>query len=173
MLLRDATEADLPALLDIHNNAVRTLAAVWSAQEDSFEDRQNWFRERKAADFPIIVMEDEAGDVVAYGSYGRFRGRDGYDLTIEHSVYVAPKAQGNGIGKTILQELIEIAKRQGYHVLVGAIDGGNAASIGLHKAFGFEEVGHMPQVGKKFGRWLDLALLTLILDDRDVPPADK
>ncbi|ADZ72147.1 GNAT family N-acetyltransferase [Polymorphum gilvum] len=171
MHLRDATAADLPALLAIHNDAVRTLKAIWTDKTETLEDRRTWFDGRRAAGFPVIVAEDAAGRVVGYGSYGPFRAKDGYRLTLEHSVYVDPATQGRGVGKALLKRLIELARADGYHVLVGAIDGENETSIALHRQFGFETVGRMPQVGIKFGQWLDLVLMTLVLDNRSEPPS--
>ncbi|MBD1544820.1 GNAT family N-acetyltransferase [Roseibium aggregatum] len=167
--LRNATSADLPALLDIHNDAVRTLKAIWTDKLDTLEDRRAWFDARKDAGLPVIVAETEDGTVAGYGSFGPFRAKEGYRLTMEHSIYVAPEARGKGIGKALLVRLIDMARADGYHVLVGAIDGENTASIALHRQLGFEITGRMPQVGIKFGQWLDLVLMTLVLDERPAP----
>ena len=169
MKIRNATSADLPALLDIHNDAVRTLKAIWTDKLDTLEDRRAWFDGRKAAGLPVIVAETEDGAVAGYGSFGPFRAKEGYRLTMEHSIYVAPDARGKGIGKALLLRLIDLARADGCHVLVGAVDGENAASVALHQKCGFEITGRLPQVGMKFGQWLDLVLMTLVLDDRPVP----
>ncbi|MBD8892383.1 N-acetyltransferase [Labrenzia suaedae] len=171
MLLRDGTEEDLPALLEIHNDAVRTLKAIWTDRQETLESRRDWFRSRKSAGLPVIVAEDESGQVVGYGSFGPYREKEGYRLTVEHSVYVLPQARGLGAGRLLLERLIELARGQGYHVLVAAIDGENGGSIALHEKCGFKVVGRLPQVGMKFGDWLDLVLMTLVLDDHANPPA--
>jgi L-amino acid N-acyltransferase YncA len=170
MHIRSATFADLPALLDIHNDAVRTLKAIWTDKLDTLEDRRAWFDGRKAAGLPVIVAETEDGTIAGYGSYGPFRAKEGYRLTMEHSIYVAPGARGKGVGKALLVRLIEQARADGCHVLVGAVDGENAASVALHQTCGFEITGRLPQVGMKFGQWLDLLVMTRVLDDRPVPP---
>ncbi len=103
--------------------------------------------------------------VLGYASFGPWRAFDGFRHTVEHSVYVHPDRHGQGIGKALMQALIERAKALNKHVMVAAIEAGNTASIGLHQQLGFEQTGLMPQVGTKFGRWLDLAFLQLHLDD--------
>jgi phosphinothricin acetyltransferase len=171
MLLRPATLDDVPALLDIHNDAVRRLAAIWTDKQETLAERQAWFTGRTGAGLPVIVAVDDAGTILGYGSYGPFRAKEGYRLTMEHSVYVTEAAQGRGVGKALMQRLITKAKASGVHVLVGAIDAENATSIALHERLGFETTGRLPQVGFKFGRWLDLVFMTLILDNAPAPAA--
>ncbi|MFS8184256.1 N-acetyltransferase family protein [Pseudovibrio denitrificans] len=171
MKLRHATKSDLPTLLEIHNDAVKTLAAIWTDTLETLEDRKTWFDKRIAGGFPIIVAEDENGDVLGYGSYGSFREKSGYDKTVEHSVYVTPQSRGNGAGSVLLERLIELAKQDDRHVLIGAIDSENKGSIRLHERYGFKITGELPQVGFKFDRWLDLTLMTLILNNDEAPAA--
>ena len=168
MLVRDATAADLAAILPIHNQAVRETTAIWRTVESDMADRETWLTGRAAAGFPVLVAEIN-GAVAGYGSYGDFRTGQGYHLTVEHSVYVAQGAQGRGVGRALLAALIERAQGQGRHAMIAGIEAGNAASIGLHISLGFVEVGRLPQVGAKFGRWLDLVLLQLTLDARAAP----
>lgn len=171
MHLRPAEDRDLPALLAIHNHAVRELTAAWTTIEDTLDDRRLWLEGRRADGLPVLVAVDEADQVLGYGTYGAFRARPGYRLTAEHSVYVATQAQGRGIGKTLMLALIDRARAEGYHVLVGAVDSSNEASLALHASLGFDVSCRLPQVGHKFGRWLDLVLASLVLDDRELPPA--
>ena len=170
MIIRDATEADLPALLDIHNDAIRTLDAIWLEKEESYEGRKKWFEDRKAAGFPIVVAVDDDHKVLGYGSYGTYRGREGYRATIEHSVYLYPAARGKGAGKALLTWLIEKARADGFHAMVAVIDASNTVSIDMHRRFGFEggyEV--LRQTGQKNGRWLNQVQMVLLLDDRPAP----
>jgi len=102
--------------------------------------------------------------LLGFASYGPFRAFAAYQYTVEHSLYVAANHRWHGLGKVLLKELIERARRQQYHVLVGGIDSANAASIALHLGFGFKHVATMPEVGFKFNRWLDLCFYQLILD---------
>lgn len=116
----------------------------------------------------MLVLE-EGAKVVGYASYGPFRAFDGYRGTVEHSVYVRTDLRGGGRGRALLSALILRARAQGLHVMVAAIEAENNASIILHQRLGFAAVGLMPQVGQKFGRWLDLLLMQLRLDDRPQP----
>ena len=110
-----------------------------------------------------------ADDVLGYASFGPWRPHDGYRHTAEHSVYVRGDQRGRGLGEALLRALITRAQSAGIHVIVGAIEAGNTGSIRLHEKLGFAHIGTMPRVGMKFGRWLDLALLQLTLDDRPNP----
>lgn len=122
----------------------------------------------EAPDTPTARGEND-GAVLGYAAYGEWRAFDGYRLSAEHSVYVRKDARGRGVGAALLRELVARARAAGLHVLVAAISGDNAGSIRLHERLGFVRVGRMPEVGAKFGRWLDLELLQLVLDDRRRP----
>ncbi|QIG80731.1 GNAT family N-acetyltransferase [Stakelama tenebrarum] len=167
--LRDATPDDLPAILAIYNDAVANTTAIWNETIVDLDNRRAWMAERNAAGFPVLVAETE-GQVAGYATYGLWRPHDGFRHTVEHSVYVAADARGQGFGEALLRALIERARSDGLHVMVGAIDASNAGSIALHRKLGFEGAGVVPQVGAKFGRWLDLAFLALRLDDQPEPP---
>jgi len=106
---------------------------------------------------------DEDGTLMGFGSYGPFRPHAAYQHTVEHSIYVDARFRGRGLGKELLNRLIERATQQGYHMMIGVIDAENAGSIALHAKAGFEPCGHIREAGFKFGRWLDLALYQLIL----------
>jgi phosphinothricin acetyltransferase len=162
MIVRDATEADLPTILAITNDAIANSVALWTLTPLTLEARRNWFRDRLARDFPVLVAGD-AGEVLGFASYGEFRPYEGFKHSVEHSVYVDPAAQGRGVGRALLSALVGHATTHGKHVMIGGIEANNAASIGLHAAFGFTEVGRMPQVGRKFERWLDLVFMQKIL----------
>ncbi|MFE3838726.1 GNAT family N-acetyltransferase [Pseudogemmobacter sonorensis] len=111
-----------------------------------------------------------SGPVVAgYAAFGPWRAFDGYRATVEHSVYVDPAFRGRGLARALMQALIAEARAQGRHVMVAAIEAGNAPSIALHRSLGFGHEALMPEVGQKFGRWLDLLFMELRLDDREAP----
>ncbi|MBG6524031.1 L-methionine sulfoximine N-acetyltransferase [Pseudomonas aeruginosa] len=161
--IRDAGVADLPGILAIYNDAVGNTTAIWNETPVDLANRQAWFDTRARQGHPILVASDAAGEVLGYASYGDWRPFEGFRGTVEHSVYVRDDQRGKGLGVQLLQALIERARAQGLHVMVAAIESGNAASIGLHRRLGFEISGQMPQVGQKFGRWLDLTFMQLNL----------
>lgn len=163
-VVRDADEADLGRIVEILNVAIVETTAVWSLDPVSLEQRRRWLAERRARRFPVLVAESE-GDVVGFGSFGDFRAWEGYAQTVEHSIYVDARARRQGIGRALLAALIERAREAGKHVMVGGIEAENHASIALHERLGFVEVGRMPQVGRKFGRWLDLVFMQLLFAD--------
>lgn len=156
--IRDATEADLPAILAITNQAITQTVAVWSIVPATLATRHAWFQDRAARGFPVLVAEAD-GAVIGFASFGDFRPWDGYAHSVEHSLYVAPAAQGRGAGKALLAALIGRATALGKHVMIGGIEAGNAASIGLHRSTGFVEAGTLREVGRKFDRWLDLLFM--------------
>ncbi|MCO6177508.1 GNAT family N-acetyltransferase [Ciceribacter sp. RN22] len=162
ILIRNATEADLAAIRDIYNDAVEHTTAIWNDQLIDVENRRAWLELRRARGFPVLVAEVD-GKVAGYASYGDWRAFDGYRHTVEHSVYVHKDARGGGIGKALMKALIERAREGRVHVMIAAIEAGNTASIRLHESLGFRLVGIHEEVGTKFGRWLDLAMMELKL----------
>jgi len=162
MQVRDARAADAEAIAAIYNDAVLNTTAIWNDVTVDAGDRAEWIAQRQGSGFPVLVATD-GGDVVGYATYGSFRPHDGFRHTVEHSVYVRGDQRGSGIGGTLMAQLIERARENGVHVMVAAIESGNAGSLRLHERFGFVETGRMPEVGTKFGRWLDLVLLQLML----------
>ena len=172
--IRDAVHADLPAIREIYNDAVLNTTAIWNEQAVDLGNRQTWFSARQAQAYPILVIVDRNDAVLGYASFGDWRPFDGFRHTVEHSVYVRSDQRGNGLGPQLMTTLIERAKTCGKHVMVAAIESGNAASIRLHERAGFSITGQMQQVGTKFGRWLDLTFMQLTLDPGAQPPdADK
>ncbi|MFB7878898.1 MULTISPECIES: GNAT family N-acetyltransferase [unclassified Nocardia] len=159
MLIREADKDDLPAVLVIHNTNIAESTAIWDTDEVDLDDRLTWFADRAAADMPILIAEID-GEVAGYASYGRWRPKSGYRFTVENSVYVDSRFQRRGVATALLTALIERAAESGrVHVMVAAIESGNTGSITLHERFGFHTVGELPEVGHKFGRWMDLTLM--------------
>lgn len=163
MHIRNAAETDLRAICDIYNDAVANTTAIWNETLVDIANRAAWLKARNAAGFPVLVALSDADDVVGYASFGEWRAFDGYRHTVEHSVYVRRDQRGAGIGGALMLTLIERAEALGKHVMVAGIESGNHASIRLHERLGFEQTGHMREVGTKFGRWLDLTFMQLIL----------
>jgi phosphinothricin acetyltransferase len=160
--IRDATEADLGGILAITNDAILNTTAIWTLSPATLEARQAWYAQRRAKGFPVIVADD-GGRVAGFGSFGDFRAFEGYLHTVEHSVYVAQEMRRRGIGRLLLQELIRLAIASNKHAMIGGIEARNVASIELHKQMGFEHVGCLPEVGRKFDRWLDLVFMQRLL----------
>lgn len=166
LIVRDATPADLTAVLAIYNDAVANTTAIWNDNLVDLANRQAWFDLRADQGYPILVAENASGEVVGYSSFGDWRPFDGFRHTVEHSVYVRNDQRGQGIGPRLMTVLIERARACDKHVMVAAIESGNLASIRLHERLGFLTTGQMPQVGTKFGRWLDLTFMQLMLEQR-------
>lgn len=166
--IRQATEQDLPAILAIYNDAIRTTTAVYDYQPHTLAMRQAWYDAKVADGWPVFVADD-AGMVVGFSSLGPFRAWAAYKYTVENSVYVSADRRGHGIGKLLLPPLIDAARRMEMHAIIAGIDAANVASYRLHQSFGFVEVAHFREVGYKFGRWLDLKFLELLLETPRTP----
>lgn len=170
MSIRYAVKEDCAAIAAIYNHAVINTAAIWNDQTVDADNRIAWFEARALLGYPVIVSEED-GVVTGYASFGDWRAFDGFRHTVEHSVYVHPDHQGKGLGLALMVRLIEEARRIGKHVMVAGIEAQNQGSIHLHQKLGFTITGQMPQVGTKFGRWLDLTFMQLQLDNRSDPDA--
>ena len=164
--VRPAHRDDVPAILEIYNGAVLHTTASYDLEPVTLESRLEWFGQKEEGGWPVLVAE-EGGEVVGFATFGPFRSKAGYDGTAEHSVYIREDVRGGGLGMALMAPLIAEARRMGLHVLVGGIDADNAGSLRFHERFGFVPVAHMPQVGRKFGRWLDLVFVQLILDGEE------
>ena len=162
VILRPATTKDLEKILDIVNHSILHTTANYNYDIQTIDIQTKWFEDKTAKNLPIVFSELEV-EVVGFGSYVQFREKIGYQYTIEHSVYVVDTIIGKGIGSKLLLELIRLAKEQGYHVMIGAIDADNAGSIAFHERFGFVATGTIREVGYKFDHWLDLVFMQLIL----------
>ncbi|MBU6499273.1 MAG: GNAT family N-acetyltransferase [Rhodospirillales bacterium] len=165
--IRDATIADLPGILAIYNDVVRTSTAVYSEQEATLEDRRAWFDQRIGQGYPALAAEDSSdGSVLGFATFGDFRPSPGYRHTVEHSVHVRADARGRGLGARLVEPLFGRAVSLCKHVMIAGIDAANPASLRLHEKLGFEHAGTLREVGTKFGRWLDLVFMQRFLDGR-------
>ena len=162
-IIRPALDGDLAAILAIHNHAVLYETSIWNDTPVDIEDRRKWRQARVEKGYPVLVAEDR-GHVLGFGTLGDFRPFEGYRFTVEHSVYVHPGARRSGIGTLLLTSLIEEARAMGKHMMLAGIAADNAASIALHAGLGFTETGRMPEAGYKFGRWLDLVFMQKLLE---------
>jgi phosphinothricin acetyltransferase len=165
--IRSAHALDAPAIASLLNALLATTTVEWTDTPHTTESVEGWLEEHET----VIVAED-GGEVVGVAAYGWFRDaveRPGYRFTVENTVHVRQDHWGGGLGRRLMHALIEDARASGKHAMVAAVDGENEASVRFHERLGFVEVARMPETGAKFGRWLDLVLLQLMLDDRATP----
>ena len=167
-LIRFATDEDRAAMQEIFNREVERSTASWQWAPLSNEDWGQWFEEH-TRDHHVLLVAEVGGRVVGFAGYGAFRTKDGYISTVEDSVFLEEDHRGKGLGTRLLTRLLAEARARGVHSMVAAVTSENQASIHLHTSLGFRQAGYLPQVGHKFGRWLDLVLLQAILDDRPTP----
>ncbi|MCG7585703.1 GNAT family N-acetyltransferase [Photobacterium sp. OFAV2-7] len=151
-------------ILTILNDAIINSTALYDYKPRTMDNMVSWFNTKEKADYPVIGAIDEHGQLMGFASYGRFREQPAFKYTVEHSVYLHPDFRGRGVGKALMKELIERARQQHYHVIIGAIDLENEGSIYLHQKLGFTHSGTIHQAGFKFGRWLDLGFYQLVLN---------
>ncbi len=157
------------AIRSIFNEAIVNSMALYDYKPRSAEMIQAWFETKAKGNFPVIGAVGDDGELMGFASCGTFRAFPAYKYTVEHSVYVDVRFRGQGVGRRLLEEIIQAARRQDIHVLVGGIDATNTASIALHERLGFVHCGTIRQAGFKFGRWLDLAFYQLILETPSKP----
>jgi L-amino acid N-acyltransferase YncA len=168
VIIRDATDADMPVVRNIYNSTIPTTTGAWTESLQTLQQRRAWFRDQQRGHYPVLVA-DRDGTVVGFTAYESFRGSGkwpGYRYTVEHTIHVECSHWGSGIGRELLETLISRASGAGLHVMVAAVDSQNLDSIRFHERLGFIEVARMPQVGRKFDRWLDLVLMQRVLDDQ-------
>ena len=169
--IRQARETDVPGILEIYNDAILTTTALYTYDPFTLDMMQQWFAEKNAKNLPVFVAAHE-NEVAGFASYGPFRPWPAYKYSVEHSIYVHKAQRGKGIAKKLLRTLIDHANAADLHTIVAGIDSENDVSINLHKQFGFKETGQITQVGYKFGRWLDLVFMQLILEN-NLQPNEK
>ena len=159
--IRPATVVDLPAVSAIYNHSVHTSTCTFALEPETLAEREAWFAGRTAA-HPVIVAE-AGGEVVAWASLSAWNKRCGYATTVEWSVYVRQDWHRRGLASALLTELVRLAKGAGHHTIIGGVSADQTASLELHRRHGFVEVAHLREVGFKFGRWLDVIYLQLML----------
>lgn len=162
LTIRRAELTDLDAITAIYNEAITTTTATFDLEPKSREDRLEWFRNHDDR-HPILVADLE-GDVVGWACLSRWSPRAAYNDTAETSFYVKEEQRGKGIGRKLKAAIINAARRLGFHTLIAGVAEGSDASLHLNKSFGFEVIGTFKQVGRKFGKLLDVTYLQKILD---------
>ena len=163
MKIRPATFADIPAITRIYAHAVKTGTASFELEAPNEEEMRGRMKAVLDSKFPYFVAEID-GEIAGYAYASFYRTRPAYRFTVEDSVYVAADMQRRGIGRTLLEKLIAACTALGFRQMIAVIgDSGQAASIGMHRACGFEDAGNLRNIGWKFGRWLDTPLMQLAL----------
>jgi len=161
--IRPATADDLPAINDIYNHYVLHSTATYQEDPEALAGRRAWF-DRHGAAHPVVVAI-RGGAIVGWGSLSPYHVRSAYRRTVENSVYVRPDCQRQGIGRAVLADLVGRAREVGHHTIIAGIDAEQAASVALHRAAGFVQAGRLRRVGFKFGRWLDVIYMQLMLGE--------
>ena len=153
---------DAEAIRSIYNLEVTQSTVTFDLVPRSLLDQQRWL-EQHAGAHPAVVAVDDGDFVVGFASLSPYRSRPAYSTTVEDSVYVRRDRQRQGVGRALLQELLRLATLHGFHSVIGRIVDGHQASIALHRLCGFELVGVEKEVGRKFGRWLDVVVMQRLL----------
>jgi len=158
MEIREATSSDFGEITEIYNQIVLTSTAIYNDQPVTLADRLAWWGARREQGYPVLVAQ--TGESIAgFASFGDFRAWPGYRFTVEGTVHIRSGLRGQGVGTTLLKELIRRAREMGKHTMIAGVDAENAASLRFLQRFGFEQVAHFREVGFKFDRFLDLIFL--------------
>jgi phosphinothricin acetyltransferase len=157
------------AILAIFNEAITNSTALYDYRPRALDTMAPWFAAKRGKGFPVIGLEDDEGRLLGFASYGTFRAWPAYKYAVEHSIYIHADHRGQGLGRQLLEALIDRARADQVHTLIGGIDAANLASITLHTRLGFQHAGTVREAGFKFGRWLDLAFYQRILETPDNP----
>ena len=160
--LRLATSADAEQIREIYNHEVMHTVATFDLVPRSLPEQQEWLAARSGA-FATIVAVNSDGDVVGFGALSPYKERAAYRTSVENSVYVRRDLQGQGIGRLLVDELLSTAELSGFHAVFARINATSEASIALHRRCGYELVGIEREVGRKFSRWHDVALMQRLL----------
>ena len=169
MKYRLATLDDAEAIRTIYNREVLGSTVTFDMVPRTLEDQLAWMDEHSGA-HPAVVAVDDRDRVRGFGSLSPYRPRPAYRTSVEDSVYIDSEARGQGVGRGLLTELVALAGAHGFHTVLARIVKGHDASIGLHQACGFQLVGVEREVGRKFGRWLDVVLMQLLIDAGEASP---
>ena len=158
-----------PEILAILNEAIVNSTALYDYKPRTMAAMEGWFEAKTKGKYPVLGAFDEDDVLAGFASYGAFRAWPAYKYSVEHSVYVQKENRRRGLGKVLLSALIDAAKNQEYHMMIGGIDSTNSASVRLHQSLGFTHCASIKHSGFKFGRWLDLEFYQLILPTPLIP----
>jgi L-amino acid N-acyltransferase YncA len=161
--VRPVADGDAEAIRAIYNPEVLESTVTFDLIPRTLDEQLAWQHERSGAHAVLVAVDDATGELLGYASLSAYKARAAYATTVEDSVYIRRDQQGRGVGKLLLAELLAVATAHGFHAVMARIVGGHDASIALHARFGFEIVGTEREVGRKFGRWLDVVVMQKLL----------
>ena len=164
--MRLATVDDAEAIRSIYNYEVEHTTATFDLVPRSLEEQQEWLSDRSGAFSAIVAVEDASGHVLGFASLSPYKERAAYRTSVEDSIYVRRDAHGRGIGTVLLHHVLDLAADSGFHAVMARIEASGTASRALHATCGFELVGIEREIGRKFNRWLDVALMQCLLHER-------
>lgn len=162
MRIRTAEIGDAESIAAIYNVEVAESTATFDLEPRSLARQREWLQQRSGAHV-VLVAEDSDGTIAGFASLSPYKDRPAYSTTVESSVYVHRDARGRGVAKQLMFELLDIARSHGFHAVIARISGSQEASLVLHERVGFERVGIEREVGRKFGRWLDVVTMQVML----------
>ena len=168
--IRRATAEDLPAITEIYNEAILTTDATFDTETKSVSEQKAWFDDHGTKNPVLVAVAD--GAVRGWASLSKWSTRCAYADTAEISVYVKQEYRGRGIGRRLMHDVLAAGETAGLHTVLSRITAGNDVSIQLHEQAGFDHIGVMKEVGKKFGKTLDVVMMQKIYGTT-VPTARK
>jgi L-amino acid N-acyltransferase YncA len=160
LIIRPAKLEDLESITQVYNEAVQTTVATFDTEPKTVEEQRAWFQNH-GPEYPVLVAESD-GVVSGWASLSKWSDRRAYSGTGEISLYVKEESRGRGVGRKLLEEIVGEGEKVGLHTIIARIAGGNRVSIHLHESLGFEHIGIMREVGRKFGKLLDVYLMQKI-----------
>ena len=172
--IRAARLADAEGIREIVNHEILNGTSIFELEPRSLAAQRTWLQDRSGVHAVLVATPDGGDDdddnddddtVLGFSSLSPFHTRPAYNTTVENSVYVHQDHRGKGIGRALLVEIIGLAQSHGFHTIIARISGGNQASIAVHQSVGFEIAGTEREVGRKFGRWIDVTVMQLMLQD--------
>jgi phosphinothricin acetyltransferase len=161
--VRAVADGDAEDIRAIYNPEVLESTVTFDLVPRTLDEQLAWQHERSGAHAVLVAVDDATGELLGYASLSSYKARAAYATTVEDSVYIRRDQQGRGVGKLLLAELLAVATAHGFHAVMARIVGGHDASIALHARLGFEIVGTEREVGRKFGRWLDVVVMQKLL----------
>lgn len=157
-MIRAARDTDIVQILKIWNREIRETLITFNSAEKTSDDLSSLLKQKAADAQPFLVAEID-DEILGFATYGQFRGGVGYRHTAEHTVVLAPNARGQGVGRQLMSAVEFHAKKNGFHSMWAGVCAENPDGVAFHKRLGYAEIAQLPEVGFKFGRWLDLVLM--------------